>query len=551
MLRLASMSTPSAQTAEPAPPPGRLPPAHPRFAAFAQRHVWHVLVAASAIAVAWFGYLVSQRIGYPFELEWMEGALADHALRVSRGEPIYCPPTPEHVPFLYAPLLFWLGGGGIALGLDGILALRLVALASSLGVAALIGHWVKKETDHVLPGLVAVGVFLAGYGWLYWWYDLARNDSPFLLSMLLCAYALRHGGRHGWWVAALLAMVAVLAKQSAAMWLPAVGVGALILDWRKGVKFGFAGVGAIVLALGVMHLSSEGWSTFYLFEMPTYHGSVEENKLGFWTRDLWPMLPLVVAGIIGFVSDCRAGRGRAALFLAAVGSGGLVTSWLSRIHVGGFDNVLLYGFAGACVLGPIAAARLRFLPWLLVVQFVFLFVFAFAPSRVRDSMPSDAHRKAHEELFEFVSSQPRDVFLPGHGYITSRAGKPTSAHGQAIFDLMQTLPYTPSGDLDVNVLADEARLQQLTPKVRDALVSYRDGMYQAMATKHYSAIVLDEQIGGAFLAMFAFAIVGPDGRQNTPDDPYRRRPGQLLSNPPALSPPVGFTVHSPFVLEAR
>jgi len=455
------------------------------------------------------------------------------------------------VPFLYAPLLFWLGGGGIALGLDGILALRLVALASSLGVATLIGHWVKKETGHVLPGLVAVGVFLAGYGWLYWWYDLARNDSPFLLSMLLCAYALRHGGRHGWWVAALLAMVAVLAKQSAAMWLPAVGIGALILDWRRGVKFGFAGVGAIVLALGVMHMSSEGWSTFYLFEMPTYHGSVEANKLGFWTRDLWPMLPLVVAGITGFVSDCRAGRGRAALFLAAVGSGGLVTSWLSRIHVGGFDNVLLYGFAGACVLGPVAAARLRFLPWLLVVQFVFLFVFAFAPSRVRSALPSDAHRTAHEELFEYVRSRPGDVFMPAHGHITARAGKPTSAHGQAIYDLMQTLPNRADGAIDVLALQDEARLAQLSPRVRDALVSFRDGMHAAMTSRRYSAIILDEQIRGAYLYMFRLALVGPDGQLGTPDDLYESRPLDALSNPKALNPLVGFAADSPSVLVPR
>ncbi|MCR9244530.1 MAG: hypothetical protein NXI31_05820 [bacterium] len=515
-----------------------------------EQRQWQLLLIPAVIAVAWFAILASQRVGYEFELEWMEGALADHAARIVNGEPIYCAPTPEHVPFLYAPLLFWLGGGLMALGLDGLLALRLIAVVSSVGVAMLIGHWVRKETGRVIPGLVATGTFCAGYGWLFWWYDLARNDSPFLLAMLACAYALRHGGRHGWWVAALLATVGVLAKQSAAMWLPAIGIGALILDWRQGLKFGFAGVGAILVALGVMHLSSDGWSTFYLFEMPTHHGSVAENRLGFWTRDLWPMLPLVVLGVAGFAIRCRGEHLRGALFLAAVGSGGLVTSWLSRIHVGGFDNVLIYGFASACVLGTAGAFHVR-AQWLLILQFGFLFWFDFRPDRMRVALPTEAHAEAHRELADYVRKQPRDVFLPGHGYITARAGKPACAHGQAIFDLMQVLPRLPNGMLDVLVLADEQRLATMSPRVREALVSYRDGMIRAMTTKSYSAIVLDTQLAGSFKYMFALAIDGPDGKPNTPDDFYRRRPGFVISKPRALNALVGYEAHSPFAYEAR
>ena len=62
----------------------------------------------------------------------------------------------------------------------------------------------------------------------------------------------------------------------------------------------------------------------------------------------------------------------------------------------------------------------------------------------------------------------------------------------------------------------------MAPRVREALVSYRDGMLQAMATKRYSAIVLDEQLDGAFQLMFRFGLVGPDGVPDT--DMWRRKP---------------------------
>ncbi|MFO1076655.1 MAG: hypothetical protein U1E73_02900 [Planctomycetota bacterium] len=320
----------------------------------ADRTMLAVLAVMSALAGIAFLGLAVQRIGYPHEFEWMEGALVDHAARFAEGKPIYCPPGPEHVPFLYAPLLFWLGGIAIQCGIGGLFALRAIAAVCSIGVAMLIGHQVRRETGRVAIGLVASGLFLAGYGWLAWWYDLARNDSLFLLLTIGCAYQLRHGGRRRWLWAALLAAAAVLAKQSALMWLPAIGVAALIQDWRTGAKFALAGVAAIAASLGSLHWATDGWSTFYLFEMPSKHTIDGAQKLAFWLHDMPTMVPLLVLGVVGFAAACRGGGARAALALAAFGAGGLLTSWLSRLHVGGFDNVLMYGFAAAC-----CSARVR------------------------------------------------------------------------------------------------------------------------------------------------------------------------------------------------
>lgn len=510
-----------------------------------------LLAAGSALAYFW---LVAQRLPYPFELEWMEGAMADHAYRVASGQPLYCAPTTEHVPFLYAPLLFWLAGAAAKLGIPELPALRGIAAGCSLGVAMLVGHWVRVHTGRFRPGLVASGVFFAGYGWLWWWYDLARNDSLFLLLILLCAYSLLHAGKYRWLVAAGLAALALLAKQSAAMWLPAIGIGAVLMDPQVGWRFCGAGAALCAAAVGGLHWQSDGWSTFYLFEMPRHHGVEGSRKVGFWTEDVLPMLPLLLLGVGGFLQSLRTDA-RMALYLAAVGSGGLVTSWASRLHVGGFDNVLVYAFAAACVLGPAAVkSRARWLelaaPALLAVQFVVLFGLAWQRHPERTALPSPAHHAAHVSLRDYVKAASGEVFLPGHGGVTRDAGKPASAHGQAIFDLLQVLPKLPDGNLDLSVLLDEKRLNELPERARDALRSFRDGVYSGMRDRRFGAIVLDRQLAPSFEALFLYGLVGADGKLGTDDDLYRRRETPLLPDGAALAPLLGFAVDSPTALES-
>ncbi|MBX3464355.1 MAG: hypothetical protein KF830_14395 [Planctomycetes bacterium] len=514
------------------------------------RALWGTLLVAAAAATAWFLFGVANRLGYPHELEWMEGAMVDHAARVADGLPLYAEPGPEHVPFLYAPLLFWLGGAAMALGLDGLLALRLVATAASLGASLVIGHWVRRETGRVGPGLAATGLFLAGYGWLAWWYDLARNDGLFLLAMLGTGYQLRHGGHRRWAWAAVLATLAFLAKQSALMWLPAIGLGALLRDWRQALRFGAAtgaGLGGAVLAL---HLASDGWSTFFLFEMPRHHGWNGERVVAFWTEDLRPIWPLLALGLVGFAVAVRTAARGEALLLAAFGTGGLVTSWLSRLHTGGFDNVMLYGFAAACVLGPAAAAADRrwvrwLVPTLLLAQFAWLAEAAWARAPRRTLLPSAAHARAHDQLAAFVAAQSGPVWIPAHGGITRRLGKGTGAHGQAIFDLLQALPKDAAGMLDLAALHEPARLAHLPPRVRQAITAFAARTEAALRARHFAAIVVDEVGAHAFAPLFAPALVGADGVFGTDDDPYLRQPRSLLDEPTAIRPLLGYDVHTP------
>ena len=502
-----------------------------------------LLAGLAILAMGVFAWVAWQRVGYPFELEWMEGAMVDHAARIGQGLPIYAPPGPDHVAFLYTPLFYWLTAL-LAVGLgDGFLTARLIGLLATVAAVALLGHWVRRECGRVLPGIVAIGLLFLGSGWYRWWLDLARNDSLFVLWMLATGYLLRWHGTRGAFAAAVTAILAFLSKQTAVLWLPAVGVGALLLDWRNGLRFGIAGALGLGATIGIYHLATDGWFTFFVFEMPRGHGIQGDRKLGFWNDDLVPILPAIGLALFVFVQYVRQARARVGLFLAAFASGGLLASYLSRLHIGGFDNVLLYGFVGACLLAPLAltlATSTRgqtFVTTLLLVQWAMLIVDVRALWQARPvllydprhALPTTAHRQAHEEQLAFLQQARGDVFVLSHGHVAAMAGKPRTAHGQAIHDLLN--PMIPVLEGKVGAAA--------TPWQQEVILAFHERFSAALRERRFAAIVLDQQVGGAFEGVFTNALQGN----------YRRRPGPLLTEPAALQPIVGMLTNSPYVLE--
>jgi len=502
---------------------------------------------AALLAIAFVAVLVALRIGYPFELEWMEGAMVDHAERVRQGLPIYCVPGPEHVSFLYTPLLFQLGALVSFVTGMGYLALRLVSLLAAVGCAVLLYRWAAREAGRRLAGLLAAGLFCAGYGYLRTWYDLARNDTLFLCFTIAAAYLLRFHGRRSALAAGLLVAIAFLAKQSALMWLPAILTGALLLDWRKGLWFAASAALSLGVTVLLGHLLTDGWFTFFVFEMPGKHAIQGDRKLAFFTEDLVPILPMVLGALLTGILRMRNGRRGEGLFLLAFGGGGLVTSYLSRLHAGGYDNVMMYALAAGAMLLPAllgAGARAtRTCLVLVLTQFLLLTVDVRALWQLRPmllldphaALPTAAHRQATEELLAFLRSQPGPVLVPSHGWIGPMAGKEPAAHGQAIFDLLQGLP-----DNDLTALLDPARMARLSPRYRTALTAFFTSYLDSLKQRRWSAIVLAKQDIDTFEYLF---VVGLEG--------YRRRPEPILSRPEALQPVVGRAVHSPQVLERR
>jgi len=131
----------------------------------------------SAVYIIMYIVLAILRMPCPFELEWMEGAMVDHVVWMLAGNPLYPEPSLDFVPFIYAPIYFYVSAGISWLIGVGFFPLRLVSVLASLGSLVVIFAFVRKETLSWQAALLASGLFAATYELSDVWFDIARVDS--------------------------------------------------------------------------------------------------------------------------------------------------------------------------------------------------------------------------------------------------------------------------------------------------------------------------------------------------------------------------------------
>ncbi|MBA2321456.1 MAG: hypothetical protein H0V89_09895, partial [Deltaproteobacteria bacterium] len=170
-----------------------------------------VLVAAGALLAA-LASLWGARLGYPFDLEWMEGGMLAHAWRIRHGLPLYGPPDADFVPFIYPPGFSWLLA---AIG-PGYAAGRAISLLGTLAAAGAAAFAVHRVTGDRVPAVWAAAVFLGTWDAGGAFFDLARPDGAMLgLLGWSIALALVPGARAAA-ASGLLLTLAFLFKHNAA-----------------------------------------------------------------------------------------------------------------------------------------------------------------------------------------------------------------------------------------------------------------------------------------------------------------------------------------------
>src|ERR1700756_350301 len=92
-----------------------------------------------------FLYAVSSRFAYPYPLEWLEPDTPDIATRILVGLPLYCEASYAYVPSMKTPLYYYVVAGFSAVFSNGLLAGRAVSILSTVGVCALIWHFIRRE----------------------------------------------------------------------------------------------------------------------------------------------------------------------------------------------------------------------------------------------------------------------------------------------------------------------------------------------------------------------------------------------------------------------
>lgn len=439
--------------------------------------------AAAATFLIVYVVTAVRRCAYPFELEWMEGAMVDHVDRILRGERLYVQPSIEFVPFIYGPVFFFASAAVAKVTGIGFLPLRLVSMFASFGCFGLLYALVERETRDRIAGLVAAGAFAATYARTAFFLDMGRVDSLALFFALGAIYLVRHRGERlgSQLAAAVLLGLSFLTKQT--MLLVAVAMIAWLLatERRRALPFALATMSTTLGAFFALDWVHHGWLRYYLWELPQKHAIVRTAWGGFWSDDLVPMAIGAAFGIFFVVS----GRQRCSSIFFALAAGSLVAgSWSGRLHDGGWPNVLIPAFAGVALLFGLgfaeATARLDnegVRRSLLVIAIAQLALLSYDAKR---ALPRRGDRAMGVAMVTRLRALPGDVWIPSHAWYSHLAGKRTFAHKMAIDDVLR-------GDPEGEAIPLRLAIREAIASKRFAAVLVDDDFFEPDLKSHYAA----------------------------------------------------------------
>jgi hypothetical protein len=398
------------------------------------------MLIMAALTVALLFETVSARIGYPFDLEWMEGGMLHHAQRVMDGQPLYVEPSSEFIPFIYPPLYHWvLGWSAKIFGLSYALG-RTIALLGTLAAAAACAAAVAGERRGWLLGVGAGALYLTGYDESGSFFDLVRGDG---LLMALLTWALVCG-RRGWVKSAGILLVgAFLCKHTAALF----GLPMLVWLYREHglvVARRFA-AWSVLPALGftvALQLSGDGLFLTYLLGVPGVHPFNPERFAIGTPSELFGFAPyLIVASGLVVVYWAVAERtlSAGARYWAINGGLAILLSAVMRGHHGGYLNVLMPGL-WAVSLGCVLAVGWVRERWphtaTIAVTSVLvagqLWAGRWSPSKYT---PQEGAVEAGEGLIDRLAAIDGELFAPHSPWYLAMAGKQPTVHLIALWDI--------------------------------------------------------------------------------------------------------------------
>ncbi|MFH1131073.1 MAG: glycosyltransferase family 39 protein, partial [Pseudomonadota bacterium] len=245
------------------------------------RRLTFIGVGTAAVAgllhIGLLAYMLFERIPYPFDLEWEEGGMLCHALRLLEGRSIYAPPSADFISFLYTPFYpFILAASSKVFGLSYFLG-RCISSVAFLGAIFVVFCAVRRQVGKgwlgVGWGLAAAGLIASSFLHTGGWYDLVRNDSLFLALVTFGLYLLVYH-YHSYRlviVAGVMMGLAFLTKQTASVFIVFSGVALLFLNWRKlpgyVLTVGIVAGGTVL----VLNYFSDGWFWRFIYEMHQNH----------------------------------------------------------------------------------------------------------------------------------------------------------------------------------------------------------------------------------------------------------------------------------------
>ena len=456
-----------------------------------------IVATIALIPVAILCWALALRAGYHYDLEWMEGGMLCHALRIARDQPLYGPPSVDFIPFLYTPFYPWLvaklgGAAGIGYTLG-----RAISLVSFVGTLLLGYSFARKgggsrATAALVPGITAAAFVPTGA-----WFDLARPDTLFMFLVTAGLFVGFWGRKRPVFVVAagLLMVLAFFTKQTASPFMVGLGFVLLILSWRAALLYGATLAVFGLPALYLINRATDGWFWTYVFKLHQQH---DFYPLRAFVGSPFRLLLLVGPGLLLVPWALHRRRNSELTFAVMLALLGAVAACVGFGTQWAFTNAFIPGVFFPAVAIATAAGRLTFAdqsmrPPRMRPPVVYLLLactlvtatgiaLPWASRRFPKSIGLPADEPTALDLRRFVPT-PRDsdegnaliaklastsgeVMVPFHPFYAHLAGKRTYVHRMGVMDV--------------------GRAGLGAPR----------GLGAAIAEKRFSLIVMDDKLDG-------------------------------------------------------
>lgn len=393
----------------------------------------------SAYSIFVLFYIAAYQIPFNFPLEWIEGPMMDHIIRILDGKPIYTAPSIDFVPSPYTPVYFYLSAAlcsffGVSLSI-----LRIISALSTLSILITLFMWARKETSSNTAGIFASGLFASTYWLCANWFFLARSDMLSLALFMWAAYLVRFSeGRRPLFYAGVLMFLSIMTKQSAVIFAGGLFAAGIFIH-RKNILFFALSLAPLTLfSFIALNELTYGWFEYLVLEMPANHGTISTRFLSFFTEDILKYrLPFTILAVWFAISIFISMKKSRAMFYLLLAMSVLAATYLGRIKVGGATNVFIPFFMMTALFTAIlfknSANSTKTVAIIAVAVIVQSAIGAFNPLSYR---PSAKITKYSEKLLAFVENTKGDVLVLPSGYMAYLAGKTPSAHTCLINDML-------------------------------------------------------------------------------------------------------------------
>lgn len=390
---------------------------------------------------------IANRINYPFALEWIEEGAIGHILRILSNQSIYATPSIKFIPFIYTPLYFYLSAFVTTLFDSPLLAARIVSVMSTIVVAFVVFKFIHRATRQNFYALLGVGIFTSIYGLSGTFFDLAHVDMLFNATLFTGLYLICSPSPS--FKTDLLGMIflylSFMTKQVALIELGFAFMYLLLLRKpNRTVLLVLTTSFAIIFSTEILNWITGGWFWYYI-QLPNNDLTTTTALSTFWSDDLLANLPIPILATTCLLAVMIFKNRFRPLFPFVVLATGLVfISWLSRVHTGGYTNVLIPVYTLLAVTTPIAIEKIKQLETAKYHKAKRLYPIALASLSLnliflthlpQTYQPNGQVGDNNHTIESTISTLNHPIWFVSHPYLTQLANKDVYFAGNAGWDI--------------------------------------------------------------------------------------------------------------------